>query len=340
MRARLRFRSATLLTVLVMALVPACAAPAAPPGPPAGTLVQASGPLRQTASEVDATVASLRLLDDHPLYEMTFHGGYDATAPLQEEDLAADAPDWGCSLVHLPGPEPQFARNFDWDPSAALVVHADPPDGYASVAIVDLFYLLGHRGPVDVADPVTRRRLAHGVLAPFDGMNEAGLVVGMAGTPDAAAPPPAPNRSTVGSVRIIRLILDRAATVDEAVEVMRRHSVDFTGGPQIHYLIADATGRSAVVEYAHSALNVIDDRILTNIAMTGTTVAERMADRRYRLLAEGSTEEAADGLELLRQVAQPHTRWSVAYEPASASARLVTSQQWDRVHRIGLRAVA
>ena len=48
---------------------------------------------------------------------------------------------------------------------------------------------------------------------------------------------------------MIRLVLDRAASLAEAVAIFRRTAVDFTGGPPLHYLVADATGASAVIEY-------------------------------------------------------------------------------------------
>ncbi|MEV0388249.1 carcinine hydrolase/isopenicillin-N N-acyltransferase family protein [Nonomuraea sp. NPDC050643] len=289
-----------------------------------------SGPLRQTPAQKARTAAGLRQVDDLPLYELTYHGGYDPEAPLTPEELAKSADGWACSLFHRPG---EFGRNFDWDPNPAMIVHAAPPGGYASLSLSDVSYVMAAKGPPDLADPQDRRRLAHAVLAPFDGMNEKGLAVGLAAAPDARLPARTPGRVAVGGVRIIRLLLDRAATVPEAVALMRRHDVDFTGGPQLHYLLADRAGRSAVVEYGDGRLNVIDDRLLTNITMTGTDRAARLADRRYRTLAEGGD---ADALELLRRVAQPHTRWSVVYDLDAGTARLVTGQRWDRVHTIRL----
>ncbi|MEJ3651540.1 carcinine hydrolase/isopenicillin-N N-acyltransferase family protein [Actinomycetes bacterium KLBMP 9759] len=326
-------RNAAVLLALLAVLVGACA-PAAPDAAREEAPTAARfEPLRQSPAEIDATVASLRQLDDHPLYEMTYHGDYVPTVPLVPPDLGVEAPDWACSLIALPS---GFARNFDWDPGPAMVVRSDPPAGYASVSVVDLTTSLGLRGSPDLADPATRRALAHAVLVPFDGMNEKGLVVGMAATPEAQLPLPTADKPVVGSLRVVRMMLDRAATVEEAVAVMRDFTVDFTGGPQIHYLIADAAGRAVVVEFSGGTLNVVDDRILTNIAMTGTEPAQRLADRRYRLLAEGAT-AGADAMELLRTVAQPHTRWSIVYEPASGTARLVTGQRWERVHTVALR---
>ncbi|MGW4474729.1 linear amide C-N hydrolase [Nonomuraea sp. NPDC004354] len=283
--------------------------------------------LRQTPDQIARTSASIRQLDDLPMYEMTFDGGYDAEAPLTEDELARKADGWACSLF-LRGTE--FGRNFDWDPNPAIVVRADPPDGYASLSIADASYLLGSSAAPDLSDPVQRRRLGHAVLAPFDGMNEKGLAVGLATTPTAELPAPMPDRPTLGSVRIMRVLLDRAATVKEAVALMRTYNVDFTGGPQVHYLIVDKSGDSAVVEYGKGRMNVVEDRVLTNWSVVSGTPD----DRHTRLTR--TIDSKTDGLELLKSVAQGHTRWSVVYDLAAGTARLVTAKRWGKVHTLSL----
>ncbi|GGO76322.1 linear amide C-N hydrolase [Nonomuraea cavernae] len=336
----MRSRTAGILSALALTLLAACTA-APPPRPASGPSGSASAPaaepeprpiLRQSAAEAAGTVASLRRLDGLPLYEMTFHGGYDAEAPLTEQELARRDDAFACSLF-LRGTE--FGRNFDWDPNPAMVVHARPPGGHASLSISDVSYVLGGQRTPDLDDPGDRRRLAHAVLVPFDGMNDKGLAVGLAQTPDAQLPAQAPGRTVVGSARIMRLLLDRAASVEEAVALMRRYDLDFSGGPQVHYLIGDRSGRSVVVEYGDGRLNVIDDRVLTNITMTGASRDTRLADPRYRTLTEGIGTEA-DALGLLRQVAQPHTRWSVVYDLRAGTAKLVPGQRWDRVIKLAI----
>ena len=92
------------------------------------------------------------------------------------------------------------------------------PTATPSVSLVDISYL-GAGRPRRPGHP-GRRRLLDAPLLPFDGMNERGLAVGLAAD-DAATARPVPGEPTVGSVRILRLVLDRAATVDEAVAVLR-----------------------------------------------------------------------------------------------------------------------
>ena len=293
----------------------------------------------------ERTLASLRRLDDHPLFTMRFEGRYDRLAHLPEVErataLAAARGTWACSLFST---APLFGRNFDWDPDPALLLFTDPPDGYASVSMVDLSYLgFGPSSPPDRVAEARRRLLLAAPLLPFDGMNEPGLVVGMAQV-DEARDDPGPDRPTVGSVRIIRLMLDQARTVAEAVAVMGRYHVDFSGGPPLHYLIADASGRSAVVEYVGGQMRVgwreVAWQAAVNFPLSGTPEQERQADPRYRTLsgelARGGVRDWRQAMGLLERVAQPHTRWSVVYDTRDGEVHLVMGQHYADVHSFHL----
>ena len=82
-------------------------------------------------------------------------------------------------------------------------------------------------------------------------MNERGVAVAMAAVPEARSP----RGDAVGSLGVMRLVLDRAANVDEAIAIFRATAVDFTGGPPLHYMVADAAGASAVIEYVRGRVH-------------------------------------------------------------------------------------
>jgi hypothetical protein len=305
------------VAVLVAAALAACTVDPQPAAPPAD-------------SPAARTLASLRKIDDLPMYAMTYVGDYDATVGTAPP--AAPTP-FGCSLFSASGPGgPLFGRNFDWEPNPALVLHTDPPDGYASVSIVDISYLgVG-------ADPSGDPAVLDAPRLPFDGMNERGLFVGLAAD-ESATLTPDPAKPTVGGVRIIRLVLDAAATVDEALAVFGRHNLDFDGGPPLHYLVADATGASAVVEYVDGRMSVVRGgaagQALTNIRLSGVPEGQRRLDRRYAVATAALESGIADrdaALRVLRDVAQPHTRWSAVYEPRTGAVSVVAGQRWEKVH--------
>jgi hypothetical protein len=327
---------------------PGAAGTAAPP-PPAGRSAQdpsASASGRETrsadGSDSAATLASLRKVDDHPLWTMRYRGGYDRFATITP---TLPPTGFGCSLFSAHGDpaDPVFGRNFDYDHQPALLLFTAPPDGHASVSMVDVSYL-GLKSEADFTTEAGRRALLKAPLLPFDGMNAKGLVVGMATVPH-WRPGADPARRTVGSVRIMRLVLDGAATVDEALEVFGRYNVDPSGSPPLHYMVADAAGRSAIVEFVDGAMVVHRGQgpwqAMVNFAVTGSTEQSRQADHRYRTAAEALEADAgrlpaARAMGLLARLQQGHTQWSIVYGGKTGEVRLTTGRRYGTVHEFRL----
>jgi penicillin V acylase-like amidase (Ntn superfamily) len=78
---------------------------------------------------------------------------------------------------------------------------------------------------------------------PFDGMNSRGLVIGMAAVPFSDLPSD-PELVTVDSLAIMRRILDQASDVESAVDILSNIKPSWGGGPALHYMISDSSGRS------------------------------------------------------------------------------------------------
>lgn len=271
----------------------------------------------------------MRQLDDHPLWTMRYEGGYNR---MKNVTRPTPATPFGCSLFATnDANDPLFARNFDWDPAPAMLLFTDPPDGHASVSMVDLSYL-------GVTDPAAEpEKLADAPLLPFDGMNEKGLAIGLAAVDD-AQPGSRPDRPTVGSVRIIRLVLDTAATVEEAKQVFENHNIDFDGGPPLHYLVADATGESAAIEFVDGEVVALPTQAAVNFTLSGTDETARQADDRYRT-ATGGLSPGMDwrgAMDLLSEVQQGHTQWSVVYGLRTGTVHVATGKRFDQVHDLGL----
>lgn len=293
--------------VLLVLVLAGCATPA-PASPPVST-------------------ATLRQLDDHPLWTMRYEGAYDR---MKNVTQPATTTPFGCSLFATnDAANPLFARNFDWDPAPAMLLFTDPPDGHRSVSMVDLSYL-------GITDP-REGDLTDAPLLPFDGMNEKGLAIGLAAVPE-AAPDARPGRPTVGSVRIIRLVLDTAATVEEAVTVFESHNIDFSGGPTLHYLVADATGKSVAIEFVDGKVVALPTQAAVNFTLSGTDDAARSTDTRYRTTTEGLRPgmDWKGAMNLLSDVRQGHTQWSVVYGLKTGEIKVATDKLYDRVHEFTL----
>ncbi len=302
------------------------------------------------------TLASVRQIDDYPLYTMHYYGDYaqniavieSLTARSVAPPTAAARPAWGCSLfAAFTDPEHAlYGRNFDWTYSPAVLLYTDPPDGYASVSMVDIAYL-GFASPI-AARRITdlplieRAGLLYAPLLPFDGMNEHGLAIGMAAVDDTAMPYD-PARETIGSLSVMREVLDHARTVDEAVAIFEQYNIDMEGGPTIHYLIADMTGRSVLIEFLDGAMIVQPNAqtwdMATNFIRATAPDAPESMCWRYSTISALMSEQSGqltpeDALALLSHVAQDGTQWSIVYGMATGEIRVVMNRAYTQSHTL------
>jgi hypothetical protein len=305
-----------------------------------------------TAEQV-ATLSSLAQVDDYPLYTMRYRGSYRgrAAAELGGTIKLGARPAWACSLFAALGdPEAMFyGRNFDWEYSPALLLFADPPDAYASVSMVDIAYLGfggSEAGGVAALPLPQRESLLRAPWMPFDGMNEHGLAVGMAAVPPGDMSPD-PTKANIDSLGVIREILDRARDVDEAVAILDRYNVVMGGGPPLHYLIADRTGRAVLVEFYQGKRvllpNVGPWHLATNFlrASAGESAAGQCTryDRiEQRLAGSGGRLSAPEAMDLLGQVAQEGTQWSVVYGLSALEVRVAMGHAYEDVHTFQLES--
>jgi hypothetical protein len=295
--------------------------------------------------EQEDTLNSLEQIDDYPLYTMHYYGAYDDSA-FSDTRVST----WGCSLfAAFADPENKlYGRNFDWEFSPALLLFTDPPDGYASVSMVDIAYL---GFPGEQSKNLTERSLEgrtallYAPFLPFDGMNERGLAVGMA----AVAPgniKEDPNKETIDSLGIIREMLDHAATVDEALEIINNYNIDFTGGPPLHYLIADASGQAILVEFFQGEMVVTPNEsswhMATNFIRASAEDSTEGICWRYDILDEQLIDTEGrltipDALALLKDVSQSDlTQWSIVYSMSTGAINVVMGEDYDQVHTLQL----
>jgi len=307
-----------------------------------------------------ATLNSLEQLDEYPLYTMHYFGAY-PTEPTSFKDIRqfvgmpAPSPsvacrvNWGCSLFAALGDDKSrlYGRNFDWQYSPALLLFTDPPDGYASVSMVDIEYLdFSGESAKNLADsPIDqRRRLLDAPFLPFDGMNEKGLAIGMAAVP-AGNMQADPQKGTIDQLMVIREILDHAATVDEAITILGSYNIDM-GEVPIHYLVASASGESALVEFYQGEMVVFRNESpwqeATNFLVASMNGSPEGACWRYdrihaRLGQTNGRINVQDALRLLSNVSQDITQWSVVYDMTGGSIHIVMGGEYGTVHTLNLR---
>ena len=257
-----------LLALLLIAIL--FTPPRAPFQPPAPVSSVATLPTPRPdglTPDQAATLASLQKVDDYPLYTMRYGNNIrsnDSGRSQQSRatEVATTNTVWACSLFAALGDAENrlVGRNFDWRYSPALLLFTDRPagGGYASVSMVDIAYLGFGDGAVDLTTlPLAERRaLLDAPGWPFDGMNEAGVAIGMAAVPSADERRD-PGKPTIDSLRVMREILDHAGNQDEAITIVKQYNIAWEGGPPLHYLVADRAGRAALVEFQGGEIVVL-----------------------------------------------------------------------------------
>ncbi len=208
--------------------------------------------------------------------------------------------------------------------------------------MVDISYL-GFSGSIEPDDPPALSGLLRAPYLPFDGMNERGLAVGMMAVPHSEGGDDT-GKPTLDDLEAIRLLLDYAADVNQAIGLLEQYNVDWGGGPAIHYLLADASGDSAVVEYIGGKPQVFRSRQPWQVS-TNFLFAEVPLDKArtecWRYKTADATLSQSDGvldaqgaMALLQRVSGAGTTatiWSVVYNLSNGQVQVVMDRDYDQV---------
>jgi predicted choloylglycine hydrolase len=299
-------------------------------------------------------------VDDYPLYTANLYEDYHfddylKTGILPFSPIIPPNPmingqptvdDFSCtcfSAYNLPG-QAIFGRNADWDSDfPVLMLFTHPAGGYASVSMVDMSVL---------GSATDQQKLLYAPYAPLDGMNERGLAIGVMAVPRTQAPIDA-NKVTINFASAIRLMLDNAQSVDEAITLLGEYNIDFLGYP-LHYLIADAHGNSAVVEFVAGEMKVIRSeqpwQVSTNFVLSlipesvRSWFCWRYATANETLQQSQGKMSHENAMALLKNVAQPlqnylgpvKTIWSAVYDMGNGEIEIAMDRHYDQVYHFKL----
>ena len=240
-----------------------------------------------------------------------------------------------------------FGRNYDWKTCAVLVVHTKPDNGYESVSTCCLEHLginadwePKHKFPADATALAA-------IYVPMDGMNEKGVYIAdlIAGKDEITAQ----NRgnASVTTTAAIRLVLDHASSVDEALELLEKHDMYSVIGYAHHFAIADNTGKSVAVEWVDNKMYVTESPVLTNHYITDSPKkdtanpeTENSHTRFNTLQAAGeksgwklSGDETRDALQSVRagQFGWENelSVWSAVFEPQARKVTYYFREKYD-----------
>ena len=111
-----------------------------------------------------------------------------------------------------------YGRNYDYYKNPTLVTFSHPRDGYASIACSDMSHI-GYGLDKLPQKFLSRINCLAAIYAPVDGINEKGLCTSIMALPKQASQQNT-EKYDVGTTVIMRLWLDRCATVEEALALL------------------------------------------------------------------------------------------------------------------------
>lgn len=169
--------------------------------------------------------------------------------------LSMESPEIGCSsfTARTADGDVLFGRNYDFSKTNTLIVRTEGTgDRHATISTVDLQFLSidPEKNPEGLMD---KAMMLAAPYAPLDGINEAGVSCGIYMTYQGGETTVATDQNTekpdFTSTTLLRLILDYADTVEEAVEIAASYDLHDSAMTSYHYMVADASGRSAILEW-------------------------------------------------------------------------------------------
>lgn len=279
-------------------------------------------------------------------------------------DTSIAGGDYGCSALMTESPEGGmlFGRNYDWDECKAMVVHTVPKDGYESISTVCLDFLGFEEDWMPDKDMGCKFMALAAVYVPLDGMNEKGLCVADLVVQPGEVIHQDTEKTDITLTAAIRLILDKAATVDEAVALLGQYDMNFSIDSAHHFAISDATGKSVVVEWMGDEMFVTETNVVTNHYLVGDAepdleeIPRKYQDSyiRYRTLyaryldANGKL-TAGDLLEGMKAMASSNfndyrtdgetrrTQWTLVFDQNALSVELYRCEDWERPYLLKLK---
>lgn len=266
------------------------------------------------------------------------------------------SPDFSCSAFGIQTTDGDniMGRNYDFRyNTSAMLVYCAPEDGYKSVAFAALDNV-----SVSVADESLKSKLAC-LTAPFiclDGMNEKGVSIAVL-TLDCDPTAQDTDKPNICTTLAIRLILDKAASTEEAIELLGQYDMIASSGRDYHFYINDASGDGRVVEWdCHSEtrelvatpvrtttnfFNIYIDKITVTDGKNG--IYGHGKDRYDKIenvfeTAEGkfTNETAWNALIEASQTPKSeditsNTQWSIVFNNTDKTLEFVLHRNWDDV---------
>jgi len=187
----------------------------------------------------------------------------------------------------------------------------------------------------------------YGKEFPTGGLNEKGLVVELMWL-DETKYPAADHRPAIGVLQWIQYQLDNCITIDEIIATDKKIRISPTGTTPLHYLVADANGKVATIEFLNGKMvvhkgkdlsfpvltnNTYDESVTSvkNSSSNGNNSLERFGEA-CKMIQQLNTQNISKPLtdyafDILGEVSQgDFTKWSIVYDITNKTIQFKTNR--------------
>ena len=280
-----------------------------------------------------ATVMSVKQVGNQ-LYTVNYQQNYHLNKALAANiKTEKDMFDFICNELKIVG------RNFDFSETETLSVYTHPKDGYSSLATVDLDVMAV--GKPNGTDALSFEGKLAMLAAPYlcvDGMNEKGLCVSLLDLKE----PERHHENGKTAVLIlvaVRMLLDRAASVDEAIELLEQYDIHTVDDCAQHMFIADKNGKAVVIEWSKSEMTVTESPVCTNFNLSRAEGKYDGLCNRFdvitHMLADSPENDTKKAFEILKAAQVSWTQWSCVYNLDDFTVDYVIDNDFENSYHLG-----
>lgn len=252
---------------------------------------------------------------------------------------------FGCSTLAIKDEDGNslFGRNFDWNTCHAMIIQNQPAHGYASLSTVNMDFI--KVSGIRLSSLPDEIQALAGLYAPLDGVNEKGLAVSVNMIQDSDTIDQDTDRPDITTTTAVRLLLDRAASVEEAIDLLSGYDLHASFGYMVHFAVADREGSSVVVEYINNEMVVTKTPVVTNFYLAEgekNGIGTQQSHERYGILMDRLSESGTMNMDGLRDAMDSvskdnfeefeSTEWSIVGNLETGEVRYYHRENYNTVY--------
>ena len=236
-----------------------------------------------------------------------------------------------------------FARNMDCECAIPMLLRLNDNSTYRFLSLVNMAFLDWDESTYDLLEIDSKLTLAT-AYSPSDGINDYGFAVAILTDADAIYPKQN-DKKTLFDMTLPRLLLSKAKSVEEAIHYTEKYNYFYDVAP-FHYMVADASGHSAVIEFVDGKMVVTKAenkyQAVTNFTLFDNPTKTGFGKDRYDnilnvLEKQGGIISEEDALELLKSNVIPgDEQWSAVYNLTQKTLSVTFSGDYKNIHRFKL----